>query len=327
MKRGYTVEEYREMLARIRETMPDAAVTSDFIVGFCGETDEDFQTDGRAGARVRGSRTASSSSTVRGPAPRARELYRRRRARRGETAPQQRAAGDPERDQRRRQPAVHRPPACEVLVEGPSKTARQHDDGGRSLQLVGRTDCDRIVVFDGNRRQIGQLLAVDDLRRQRVHAVRQRRHQHTSGRKFTACRSATPQSARLALETRWTSINCAVTSTSPPKPKAGCARWGWPTSPRRTPTWCSMATRRRDARPAGRDLRPTGRAPAALERSRHGAEQPGAVRRGGAQSAGDRHAVRARPRGAAHPAANLRHQPASQRPAGDRPARASTCCG
>ncbi len=43
MKRGYTVEEYREMMARIRADVPEAAVTSDFIVGFCGETDEDFQ--------------------------------------------------------------------------------------------------------------------------------------------------------------------------------------------------------------------------------------------------------------------------------------------
>src|SRR4029077_4242050 len=36
MKRGYTIEQYREMFARIRETMPDCAVSSDFIVGFCG---------------------------------------------------------------------------------------------------------------------------------------------------------------------------------------------------------------------------------------------------------------------------------------------------
>ena len=43
MKRGYTVEEYREMMARIRETVPDCAVSSDFIVGFCGETEESFE--------------------------------------------------------------------------------------------------------------------------------------------------------------------------------------------------------------------------------------------------------------------------------------------
>src|SRR5438552_6258734 len=43
MKRGYTVEDYREMYGRIRDHLPDAAVTSDFIVGFCGEMDDDFQ--------------------------------------------------------------------------------------------------------------------------------------------------------------------------------------------------------------------------------------------------------------------------------------------
>ena len=43
MKRGYTVALYDEMLARIRETVPDVAVSSDFIVGFCGETEESFQ--------------------------------------------------------------------------------------------------------------------------------------------------------------------------------------------------------------------------------------------------------------------------------------------
>ena len=44
MKRGYTVGEYRDMMARINETLGDAAaVSSDFIVGFCGETDAEFQ--------------------------------------------------------------------------------------------------------------------------------------------------------------------------------------------------------------------------------------------------------------------------------------------
>lgn len=43
MKRGYTVEDYREMMHRIHETLPDCAVSSDYIVGFCGETEEAFQ--------------------------------------------------------------------------------------------------------------------------------------------------------------------------------------------------------------------------------------------------------------------------------------------
>ncbi len=40
MKRGYTIAQYREMMERINATVPDCAVSSDFIVGFCGETDE-----------------------------------------------------------------------------------------------------------------------------------------------------------------------------------------------------------------------------------------------------------------------------------------------
>src|SRR5579884_813284 len=43
MKRLYTVEYYREMLARCRERVPGVAISSDFIVGFCGETEESFQ--------------------------------------------------------------------------------------------------------------------------------------------------------------------------------------------------------------------------------------------------------------------------------------------
>ncbi|MFM1802486.1 MAG: tRNA-2-methylthio-N(6)-dimethylallyladenosine synthase, partial [Planctomycetota bacterium] len=43
MKRLYTVAQYDEMMQRIRETIPDCAVSSDFIVGFCGESEESFQ--------------------------------------------------------------------------------------------------------------------------------------------------------------------------------------------------------------------------------------------------------------------------------------------
>jgi len=58
----------------------------------------------------------------------------------------------------------------EVLVEGPSKSSQKlarpagsdADAAPRSapVQLTGRTHCDRIVVFDGNPRQIGQILPV-----------------------------------------------------------------------------------------------------------------------------------------------------------------------
>jgi len=43
MGRQYTVEHYRERLDRIREAVPGIAVSTDIIVGFCGETEEQFE--------------------------------------------------------------------------------------------------------------------------------------------------------------------------------------------------------------------------------------------------------------------------------------------
>jgi tRNA-2-methylthio-N6-dimethylallyladenosine synthase len=42
MKRGYTSIEYRQRIRRLRQLRPDISVTTDFIVGFPGETDADF---------------------------------------------------------------------------------------------------------------------------------------------------------------------------------------------------------------------------------------------------------------------------------------------
>jgi tRNA-2-methylthio-N6-dimethylallyladenosine synthase len=43
MKRGYTHERYRQIIANIRDLMPDAAISADAIVGFPGETEEQFE--------------------------------------------------------------------------------------------------------------------------------------------------------------------------------------------------------------------------------------------------------------------------------------------
>lgn len=43
MNRNYTVEKYLEQITWIRERMPDATISTDLIVGFPGETDQDFQ--------------------------------------------------------------------------------------------------------------------------------------------------------------------------------------------------------------------------------------------------------------------------------------------
>jgi tRNA-2-methylthio-N6-dimethylallyladenosine synthase len=48
----------------------------------------------------------------------------------------------------------------EILVEGPSKVNSKRLADGHGVQLVGRTVCDRIVVFDGPPELAGQILSV-----------------------------------------------------------------------------------------------------------------------------------------------------------------------
>jgi tRNA-2-methylthio-N6-dimethylallyladenosine synthase len=43
MKRGYSIKKYRQIIAKIREYMPDAAISADAIVGFPGETEAQFE--------------------------------------------------------------------------------------------------------------------------------------------------------------------------------------------------------------------------------------------------------------------------------------------
>ncbi len=159
MKRGYTVEDYREMLARTYESIPGVAVTSDFIVGFCGETDEDFQ---QTVDLVRESRFKNSFifKYSERPGTKGAELYPDdvpedvKRRRNNSLLALQNQISEEDNQAFLGQEVT-------VLVEGPSKAAeKQGQTGGNRLQLTGRTNCDRIVVFEGHRRQVGQFLPV-----------------------------------------------------------------------------------------------------------------------------------------------------------------------
>ncbi len=159
MKRGYTVADYRDMMQRIRETVPQATVSSDFIVGFCGETDEDFQRTVELVQECRFKNSFIFKYSER-PGTKGAHLLRDdvptevKQRRNNELLAIQTAICEEDN-----QAFLGR--TVEVLIEGPSKRAFKtaHEDE-QEIQLTGRTHCDRIVVFEGHRRQIGQTLPV-----------------------------------------------------------------------------------------------------------------------------------------------------------------------
>lgn len=162
MKRGYTVADYREMMQRIRATVPKCAVSSDFIVGFCGESEESFQ---KSMDLIRECRFKNSFIFKYSP-------------RTGTKADDLWADDIPEDVKRRRNNemlhltneiaeednAEFIGTDVEVLVEGPSKSSERgkiESDTPQKVQLMGRSMCDRIVVFDGNPRLAGTTVTVD----------------------------------------------------------------------------------------------------------------------------------------------------------------------
>ncbi len=158
MKRGYTVEDYRDMMARIHDTIPNAAVSSDFIVGFCGETEDDFQQSVELLRECRFKNSFIFKYSERPGTKAADRLpddvpYEVKQRRNNELLAIQDAISEEENREFVGQ-------TVEVLVEGPSRAATKREDKGPILQLMGRTHCDRIVVFDGNLRQAGQLLPI-----------------------------------------------------------------------------------------------------------------------------------------------------------------------
>ena len=153
MKRLYTAGYYRDMLARCRERVPGVAISSDFIVGFCGESEESFEKTCEM-VRTAGFKNSFIFKYSTRPGTKADELFpddvpeEVKKRRNNDLLAIQNAVSLADQQQRVGQ-------TVEVLVEGPSKSALKQDSPG-PRQLTGRTMTDHIVVFDGNERLIGQ---------------------------------------------------------------------------------------------------------------------------------------------------------------------------
>jgi tRNA-2-methylthio-N6-dimethylallyladenosine synthase len=161
MKRLYTVSYYREMLARCRERVPGVAVSSDFIVGFCGETEESYRRTEEL-VREAGFKNSFIFKYSARPGTKADDLF-------ADDVPEdvkKRRNNDLLAAQNAVSLADHRRQigrTVRVLVEGPSKTMLKAS-GGRQPpevpQLTGRTDTDHIVVFAGQERLAGRFVEV-----------------------------------------------------------------------------------------------------------------------------------------------------------------------
>lgn len=149
MNRKYTREDYLHLVNLIRKYMPDAAITTDIIVGFPGETEEDFLDTVDLVRQVKFDNAFSFVYSKRAGTPAARmedpislEEKKERLQRLND------ALSDISRDiNDKLQDKI-----VEVLVEGPSKTNDQ--------MLTGRTTTNKTVIFAGEPSLIGQIVRV-----------------------------------------------------------------------------------------------------------------------------------------------------------------------
>ncbi len=149
MKRGHTALEYKQKIRKLREVRPDISISSDFIVGFPGETDNDFEATMQLIADVAFDQSFSFIYSARPGTPAAGFA---------DATPM---SVKKERlnilQTRIRQQAMEISDAMvgsvqSVLVEKPSKKD--------SRQLAGRTENMRWVNFDGESSWIGQFVDI-----------------------------------------------------------------------------------------------------------------------------------------------------------------------
>ena len=149
MKRGYTVLEYKSIIKKLRALRPELSLSSDFIIGFPGETDADFEATMKLIAELNVDTSFSFIYSKRPGTPAS------------DYADDVSAETKRERLQRLQHLLDVQAQVISqamvgtrqrVLVEGPSRKS--------ALELTGRTDNNRIVNFAGQPRLIGQFIEV-----------------------------------------------------------------------------------------------------------------------------------------------------------------------
>lgn len=149
MNRGYTREYYLDLVKTIKTLVPEASITTDFIVGFPGETDEDFADtlDLLEKARfdaaytfIFSPRQGTKAATLPKQVPSRVKKERLSRL----NAVQSRVSRDINQSLLGKK--------VQILVEGPSKNNPE--------KLSGRTRTNKLVHFSGSQELIGQLVTV-----------------------------------------------------------------------------------------------------------------------------------------------------------------------
>ena len=149
MKRGYTALEYKSMIRRLREARPDICISSDFIVGFPGETDADFQATLKliddigfdaSFSFVYSRRPGTPAADLADDTPQAVKLERLQHL-------QQKNDAQAQAISRRMVGTRQR-----VLVDGVSRRD--------AAELAARTDNNRVVNFAGPRSLIGSFIEI-----------------------------------------------------------------------------------------------------------------------------------------------------------------------
>ena len=136
MRRGYTAAQYLERLARVRRACPDIALSTDFIVGFPGETDAEFDATLRLVETARFDSMFSFKYSPRPGTLAARTIDDVPEALKAQRLARLQAVQDRITIQRM---ARYLGREEEVLIEGPSRDTRSGGRGKAILEMQGRT--------------------------------------------------------------------------------------------------------------------------------------------------------------------------------------------